>query len=206
MLLLEGWGCKQVTRGFWAGRELNGDGEELGMTGNTGAASVAGARSSGRRDGTYRREGGRDSIHHGWLWMGGKVRPHWLQRGRGRREARREAPRAETRDKRAGSSRGGELAGPAWGPPQNSEVSGAVAHIRAYWWLSPKTSCLCGCGKGFSCSGPHSHPGRPRLFSTTTHNHHSCQWKPLCPSELVCCCLHARVRTSAHTHTHTVLY
>lgn len=27
---------------------------------------------------------------------------------------------------------GAELAGPAWGPPQNSEVSGAVAHIRAY--------------------------------------------------------------------------
>ena len=101
------------------------------MTGNTGAASVAEARSSGRWDRTYRRERETASITDDFGWEercghtgcsvgGGGGKPNGKRQGR-KQGTSGWAPAA-----------GGELAGPAWGPPQNSEVSGAVAHIRAY--------------------------------------------------------------------------
>ena len=136
-------------------------------------------------------EGGRDSIHHGWLWMGGKVQPRWLQHGRG------EGGRPDGKRRGRAPAVGAQRAGPA----------GDLHRIPRLAVLRPtpeltddflqKQAVFVALEKGPPVRGPHSHPGRPSLLSTTTHNHRSCQWKPLCPSELVCLPLHAR----AHTHT-----
>lgn len=92
---------------------------------------MAGASSTGRWDGAYRREGGTASItddsgweercgHAGCSMGGGGRRPD------GKRQRREEVTRGWA------PAVGAELAGPAWGPPQTPEVSRAAAHIRAY--------------------------------------------------------------------------
>lgn len=101
------------------------------MTGNTGAASVVGARSSGRRDRTYRREGETASITDDFGWEERCGHTGCSVGGGGRRPDGKRQGRKEVTSGRAPAA-GAELVWPAWGPPQNSEVSGAVAHIRAY--------------------------------------------------------------------------